>query len=221
MTVDIIIFALIAIYILIKLYNVIGSDDLQSGGIDNSKVKEASVINLSKDSGYSVVKEKKEDKVEKKCLEELPKDILAKIKEVKTKDKTFSVVNFLNNSEKAFELIINAFADYDTKSINLLTDEDAKTNFTSSMDEQKKLSYNINIDIISFLEKSITDISIKNNICHISILFITEQIFYIADKDNKIIKGDRTKIEKIEDKWVFRKSLKAANPIWHVVETQS
>ena len=40
MTVDIIIFALIAIYILIKLYNVIGSDDLQSGGIDNSKVKE-------------------------------------------------------------------------------------------------------------------------------------------------------------------------------------
>ena len=95
MTVDIIIFALIAIYILIKLYNVIGSDDLQSGGIDNSKVKEASVINLSKDSGYSVVKEKKEDKVEKKCLEELPKDILAKIKEVKTKDKTFSVVGYL------------------------------------------------------------------------------------------------------------------------------
>ena len=71
MTVDIIIFALIAIYILIKLYNVIGSDDLQSGDRGNAKVKEASIINLSKDAGYSVVNEKKEDKVEKKFLGEL------------------------------------------------------------------------------------------------------------------------------------------------------
>ena len=79
----------------------------------------------------------------------------------------------------------------------------------------------MNIDIVSFLEKKNKSISLKGNVCQISVNFVTEQIFYILDKDNQVIKGDKSKIERIEDNWVFEKNLKSTNPIWFLVKTQS
>ncbi|MBT4922658.1 MAG: Tim44/TimA family putative adaptor protein [Rickettsiales bacterium] len=222
MTVDIIIFALIAIYILIKLYNIIGSGGFGPDASSSQTAKEKVVINL-KEVGYKVADEYKSenDESENKALAQLPKEIVSKIQDLKKRDKNFLLSNFLVNSEKAFELIIGAFANYDIKALNLLTAGSAQKNFADSLKEQEKLNHKVSIDIISFLGKEIIDISVKNNICQITVAFTTEQIFCILDENKKVVKGDGTKIEKIEDKWVFKRSLKVANPIWHVVETGS
>lgn len=223
MSVDIIIFALIAIYILIKLYNVIGSDEfgVEPKSKEGFKSKHGQVINLSKDADYKVVEENNsDDDHDKQKLAELSDDLALKVTAVKKADKSFSLVKFLNNSEKAFELIIRAFASNDTKSIDLLTKGNARKNFTASLAEQKKLNNQVNIDIISFISSEIEDIVIEGSLCRITMNFVTEQIFFIKSGD-EVIKGDKSKIEKIEDRWVFEKSLKSTNPIWHVVETQS
>lgn len=219
MTLDIIIFAVIAIYIIIKLYNIIGAEDADSE--NNINVKSQSVINLDKEKDYVVVEDNVVNEKEIAALAGLQKALITKIDKVKTLDDSFLLNQFLDNSEKAFEMIISAFAKNDEKTLNLLTDEEAKDKFLSSLEQQNEQGNAVNIDIVSFLEKSISDISFKGNVCRITVLFVTEQIFYISDKDNKVIKGDMSKIEKIEDCWTFKKSLKSSNPIWHVVKTQS
>ena len=151
----------------------------------------------------------------------LTPELIESLNKVKSKDNSFLLTKFLDNSEKAFELIIDAFSSNNPKFLKQFTSDEAQINFIKSLDDQNKLKNKLNIDIISFLEKKVSSISLKGNICQISVDFVTEQIFFILDKDDNVIKGDRSKIERIEDRWVFEKNLKSNNPIWFLVKTQS
>ena len=220
MTVDIIIFALIAIYIIIKLYNVIGSEDFESEQDKNSG-NMTKVVNLAKDQDYVVVNNTKDPIENEELLKDLTPAVAASVAKIKAKDNNFLLTKFLENSEKAFELIISAFSSNDSKALKQFTSDEAQKSFIKSLDDQKSQNNTLNIDIVSFLEKKIKTISLKGNVCQISVNFVTEQIFFILDKDDNVIKGDRAKIERIEDNWVFERNLKSSNPIWFLVKTQS
>jgi predicted lipid-binding transport protein (Tim44 family) len=220
MTVDIIIFALIAIYIIIKLYNIIGSEDFESEQGKGSG-QMTKVVDLAKDQDYVVVNNAKDSMENEDLLKDLTPAIASSVAKIKAKDNNFLLTKFLENSEKAFELIISAFSSNDSKSLKQFTSDEAQKSFIKSLDDQKSQNNTLNIDIVSFLEKKIKSISLKGNVCQISVNFVTEQIFYILDKDNQVIKGDKSKIERIEDNWVFEKNLKSTNPIWFLVKTQS
>ena len=53
----------------------------------------------------------------------------------------------------------------------------------------------------------------------VTVDFISEIITCIKDKDKKIISGDGEKIKMVYDTWVFSKDIKSANPNWLLVDT--
>ena len=53
----------------------------------------------------------------------------------------------------------------------------------------------------------------------VTVDFVSEIITCIKDKDKKIIAGDGEKIKKVYDTWVFSKDIKSANPNWLLIDT--
>ena len=53
----------------------------------------------------------------------------------------------------------------------------------------------------------------------VSVNFVSEIITCIKDKDKKIISGDSEKIKTVYDEWVFSKNIKSQNPNWLLVDT--
>jgi len=49
--------------------------------------------------------------------------------------------------------------------------------------------------------------------------FVSEIITCIKDKDKKIISGDGEKIKTVYDSWIFSKDIKSANPNWLLIDT--
>ena len=49
--------------------------------------------------------------------------------------------------------------------------------------------------------------------------FVSEIITCIKDKDKKIISGDAEKIKTVYDTWVFSKDVKSSNPNWLLIDT--
>ena len=49
--------------------------------------------------------------------------------------------------------------------------------------------------------------------------FVSEIITCIKDKDKKIISGDAEKIKTVYDTWVFSKDIKSSNPNWLLIDT--
>jgi len=53
----------------------------------------------------------------------------------------------------------------------------------------------------------------------VTVDFASEIITCIKDKDQKIISGDSEKIKTVYDTWVFSKDIRSANPNWLLVDT--
>ena len=55
----------------------------------------------------------------------------------------------------------------------------------------------------------------------VTVDFVSEIITCIKDKDKKIISGDGEKIKTVYDTWVFSKEIKSSNPNWLLIDTIS
>ena len=53
----------------------------------------------------------------------------------------------------------------------------------------------------------------------VTVDFVSEIITCIKDKDKKIISGDSEKIKTVYDTWVFSKDIKSSNPNWLLIDT--
>ena len=53
----------------------------------------------------------------------------------------------------------------------------------------------------------------------VTVDFISEIITCIKDKDKKVISGDSEKIKTVYDTWVFSKNIKSSNPNWLLIDT--
>ena len=53
----------------------------------------------------------------------------------------------------------------------------------------------------------------------VTVDFVSEIITCIKDKDKKIVSGDNEKIKTVYDTWVFSKDIKSSNPNWLLVDT--
>ena len=57
------------------------------------------------------------------------------------------------------------------------------------------------------------------NDLEVTVDFVSELITCIKDKDKKIISGDPEKIKKVYDTWKFSKDTRSTNPNWYLIET--
>ena len=53
----------------------------------------------------------------------------------------------------------------------------------------------------------------------VTVAFVSEIITCVKDKEKKIISGDSEKIKTVYDTWVFSKDLKSTNPNWLLIDT--
>ena len=57
------------------------------------------------------------------------------------------------------------------------------------------------------------------NSLEVTVDFVSEIITCIKDKDKKIVSGDGEKIKIVYDTWVFSKDIKSSNPNWLLIDT--
>ena len=57
------------------------------------------------------------------------------------------------------------------------------------------------------------------NSLEVTVDFVSEIITCVKDKEKKIISGDSEKVKTVYDTWVFSKDLKSTNPNWLLIDT--
>ncbi len=206
--VDIIIFAIIALIVATKFYNLLGTH--------NSK-ESADVVNLPQKNYKNITDD--QDDLDETELKKLSSILQNKVQNIKKINNDFSLAVFIKGAEKAFELIIDALVKGDEKLISQLGNEEVTKEFINKYKYLQKSKIKLHISIVAIISSNITDIKLEKNIANITIKFISEQISYLEDNKEKVISGDKNKIEEIEDKWIFSKDISNNSPIWQLVKT--
>ena len=128
--------------------------------------------------------------------------------------------DFLNGAKIAYETIITDFSDSDnilTKSKPLLSKK-IHDQFNTALKERGSKGYFAEITFIGINSANIKEHKVINNILNVTVDFVSEVITCIKDKDKKIISGDPETIKKIYDTWVFSRDIRSSNPNWQLVD---
>tara|TARA_B100000700_G_C14978596_1_gene825180 strand:+ start:249 stop:851 length:603 start_codon:yes stop_codon:yes gene_type:complete len=128
---------------------------------------------------------------------------------------------FLKGADVAYEQIITSFAKGDKKSLKTLLSKDLFINFSEIIDERKKKELNYETTFIGIKSSKVLEFKKIENIYKVTVNFVSEIITCVKDKNNKIIEGNPDTIKTANDVWKFSKNMWSQDPTWYLVETSS
>ena len=165
---DIIIFAVIAVFLIYRLRSVLGKrTGFQKRPLDQ-KTKQKNETELSPE------------------IPSLHENEL-KLKNIYKEVNNFDHKQFLDGAKKAFEIIITSFNNGDKKTLKELVSKDVYLAFEKAINQNEN---NPSSQFYSLIIDSVKDAKVENNIIFISINFVSEQM--LNNDEGKIIKNKDT-----------------------------
>jgi len=186
---DIVIFAVIAVFIIYRLRSVLGK---RTGFQKNS-------------TDQQFVKKQSTQKQEEAKIPQL-KENEQKLEIVYKKIPSFDHKAFLEGAKKAFEIIITAFNKGDKETLKNLVSKDVLKAFEKAINEGLN---NPNSQFYSLVIDGIDNAKVENGKITIGVNFISEQI--LSDSEEDIVKN--------KDTWVFEKPENSNGPVWTLIST--
>ena len=204
--IDIIIFAIIAIFLIYRLKNILG----EKTGFDSSEEDQKKQLNPTDTS--NVVEFSKQNNKDLSIIDQ-------KILEIKKLDNSFLTDEFLSGAKIFFEMVIKSFVEGDLKNIKQYVKSTLIKDFQKAISERIKDKESLIINIEEIQNTIIKDIKINKSNVKIQVLFESKQIKALKDKNNEIIDGDLSKVITVKDLWRFEKDINSNNKNWTLIET--
>lgn len=159
---DIIIFAIISLVLLYKLYNVLGDEEYNHQHLQQRE--------------YVVVEA--ED-----IKPETAREAITSQEPIHALDPNFSATEFISKAQMVYTIVWEAFANYDTEPLQHLLAAPLYEKFIDEITTHQKQNKIIKIEVISFRNTNIQSIDINEQVARITINWEVEQITNSAKKE--------------------------------------
>ena len=128
---------------------------------------------------------------------------------------------FLKGANAAYEQIIVSFAKGDKKSLKGLLGKSLYSDFSKVIDERKEKELKYETTFVGIKSSNIVEFKKIENIYKVTVNFVSEIITCVKDKNNKIIEGNPEIIKTANDVWKFTKNMWSSDPTWYLVDTSN
>ena len=128
---------------------------------------------------------------------------------------------FLKGAEIAYEQIITSFAKGDKKALKTLLEKKLFQRFSEVIDERKSKEIKSETTFIGIKSAKILEFKKIENIYRVTVNFVSEIITCVKDKNNKVIEGNPDTIKTVNDVWKFSKNMWSQSPTWYLIETSN
>ena len=128
---------------------------------------------------------------------------------------------FLKGADIAYEQIITSFAKGDKKSLKSLLGKGLFNDFAEVIDERKKKELKYETTFIGIKSSKVLEFKKIENIYKVTVNFVSEIITCAKDKNNQIVEGNPDIIKTVNDVWKFSKNMWSQDPTWYLVETSN
>jgi predicted lipid-binding transport protein (Tim44 family) len=203
--IDIIIFAVIAVLLVLRLRSVLGQ---RTGYEDSKRAKETS------------------DSFEDNPVQLHPRQNNSindghGIEALKRADRSFSEPQFMDGAQMAFGMILTAYAEGDLAQLKRLLGYDLLQSFTQSIQQRARDKETLVINLEKIKQASIIDAKVFDNVASVTVEFRSVQTRTITDDDGNVIDDEDTGTLDLVDIWTFERDLTLDDPNWKLAETES
>ena len=195
--IDILILAIIAGIVLLRLRSVLGR---RTGHEKTDKTS----------YNYETPQTSQEEKV-------IP--IEPKTSSSKREDGWFDNDDFLRGAANAYETIVTNFENGNKDALKSLLSDDVLNSFSSVIDERNSKNEKVEFNFIGIEKSEIVHKDLKKNPMEVTVRFISEMITCIKNSKDEVISGSLNQVQKITDVWTFEKLKDKKSSNWLLTAT--
>ncbi len=217
MTVEIIILAMVAAFLGLRLYSVLGKrtgheQEPLTRSMDNPGAKGTTAI-------------------ERPQLDDKPAaitpgtstvfDIAAEpgIRQMLAADRSFDVGRFREGSKAAYGMILEAFWAGNREDLRSLCDDEVYNSFSESIDQRTTRGETLENRLVRIDEARIVDAEYEAPMARITVRFDADMAAVVRGPDGELVAGSLTDAVETHDLWTFARDLRSNDVNWILVET--
>lgn len=219
---DIIFFAMVAAFLVLRLRSVLGRRTGQERRPPPDPFARRAPEARPEDKVVEFPERRDAPARETPAPEPPPSDtVVAGLTQIKIADPGFDRDQFLTGARRAFETVVQAFAQGDQAALRALLSDEVMENFTSVIRQRESAGHVLETTVIGIKNAQITGARIEDRNALVTVQFVSEQVNITRDRDGKIVEGDPSQVAAITDEWTFGRNPRSHDPNWLLVETES
>jgi predicted lipid-binding transport protein (Tim44 family) len=214
--IQIIILAAIALFLILRLRNVLGTRE----GYEKPQEMPGPTPARRRDRSFEVIEGGTNDPDIADFVEpESPAgQALAAMKRV---DRSFSVAEFSHGARAAYEMIVMAYENGDLETLRQFLAAEVYEPFEQAINERKAKGYSVEASFAGIREVKIQDANFNpaSNEADITVRFLGELTSVVRDAEGRIVEGAPNELKQQRDVWTFSRDMTSENPNWTLTGT--
>jgi predicted lipid-binding transport protein (Tim44 family) len=136
-------------------------------------------------------------------------------------DPNFDAQHFLTGARAAYEMIVNAFAEGDRRTLKNLLGREVYDGFESAISEREKRGETVESRFVSIDNADIAGAEVRGRNAQITVRFQSKLVSVTRDKNGNVIDGNAERVTDITDIWTFARDVSSRDPNWKLLATEA
>ncbi|WP_424628801.1 Tim44/TimA family putative adaptor protein [Bradyrhizobium sp. SYSU BS000235] len=226
-----IIFLALAVFIFLRLRNVLGqrtgderppydraARDVLRGAPDNVVPMPGKVLDQAP---ISSTEEEAPAQDRWKGIAEAGSALAKGLDQIVANDPSFDARHFTSGAKSAYEMIVLAFANGDRRALKDLLSTEVYEGFDAAIKEREQRGEKVETRFASIDKADIVGAEMRDRSAQITVRFVSQMISATRDKAGTVVDGNPEKLTDVTDIWTFARDISSRDPNWKLVGTES
>ena len=213
---DIILFAMVAVFLILRLRSVLGR---RTG---NERRRDLIVRGSTPSGDNKIVSLTQRPSAAPLAAGAPPANTVAGgVAQITAADPGFEAGPFLDGARGAFELIVAAFAKGDKSALRPLLSDDTYRSFTTAIDEREAAGETLETRVDKLKDIDVVEAGIDGRAARVTVKIVSDQINVLRAHDGSVVDGDPQNLIEKTDFWTFTRDTRSNDPNWVLAATGS
>ena len=136
-------------------------------------------------------------------------------------DRSFDANHFLTGARAAYEMIVNAYAEGDRRTLRNLLSRDVSEGFEAAITDREKRGDVVESRFVSIDKATITNAEVRGRSVQITVRFQSKLVTVTRNKAGEVIDGNAESVTDVTDVWTFARDASSRDPNWKLVATEA
>lgn len=141
------------------------------------------------------------------------------LRELSAADRHFDLLTFLDGAKGAYRMVLEAFWKGDREALARLCDADVLAGFNAAIDAREAAGETLDYKLVRIEDAIIVAADYRAPVARISVRFSADIAAVTRNADGQVIAGSLNDAVDTCDLWTFSRNVQSASPDWLVDET--
>jgi predicted lipid-binding transport protein (Tim44 family) len=217
---DIILFAMVAVFLVLRLRSVLGR---RTGNERRRDLFARNPAPGSDQAGANKIVTLPPRRNPAPLVADAPpaNTVAGGIAQITAADPGFDAASFLDGARGAFEIIVGAFAHGDKAALQPLLSDDTNRSFAAAIDEREAAGETLETRIEKLKDIDIVEAGMDGGLARVTVKLVSDQVNVLRAHDGSVVDGNPQNLIEKTDFWTFSRDTRSTDPNWLLVATGS